>query len=301
MTTPPSVSGFLSFRDYQTWYQVTGDLDSRRTPLVALHGGPGMAHNYLRKMERFAEEGWPVILYDQLGCGQSTHLPDAPDGFWTVELFLEELDALLTHLEITSNYHLYGQSWGGMLAAEHAVRRPKGLRSLILSNSLASSDLWARGAERLRAQLPTATLKSLEHHETAGTVSDPEYISALEEYYAHHVCRVPLPDFVQASFDQLTKDPTVYHSMWGPNEFAPIGSLKNWTIVDRLSGINVPTLVISGEFDEATIECQQPFIEKIADVRQAIVAGASHLSMVEQPETYFRFVNDFLRKVSPEH
>jgi L-proline amide hydrolase len=300
MTTPQSVSGFSDFRDYQTWYQIAGDLDSWRTPLVVLHGGPGMAHNYLCKMEGLAEDGWPVILYDQLGCGQSTHLPDAPNDFWTVELFLEELDALLTHLGISSNYHLYGQSWGGMLAAEHAVGRPEGLKSLILSNSLASSELWAQGADRLRAQLPAATLKSLERHETAGTMSDPEYIAALEEYYARHVCRVPPPDFVQASFDQLAKDPTVYHTMWGPNEFAPTGSLKNWTIVDRLSAISVPTLVISGEFDEATIECQQPFIEKIADVRQVIVAGASHLSMVEQPETYFRFVSDFLRHVSPE-
>jgi L-proline amide hydrolase len=300
MTTPPIATGFLRFRDYQTWYQVTGDLDSSRTPLVALHGGPGVAHNYLHQMEGLAENSWPVILYDQVGCGQSTHLPDAPDDFWTVELFLEELNALLTHLGISSNYNLYGQSWGGMLAAEHAVRKPEGLKSLILSNSLASSDLWAQGAERLRAQLPTTTLNSLQRHETAGTISDPEYIVALEEYYARHVCRVPLPDFVQASFDQLAKDPTVYHTMWGPNEFAPTGSLKNWTIVDRLSAIDVPTLVISGEFDEATSECQLPFIERIPDVRQGVVAGASHLSMVEQPETYFRIVSDFLRHVSTQ-
>jgi L-proline amide hydrolase len=298
MTTPQTASGFLPFRDYQTWYQVTGDLDSGRTPLVALHGGPGAAHNCLRPMEGLAEDGWPIVLYDQLGCGQSTHLPDAPQDFWTVELFLEELDALLTHLGIASNYQLYGQSWGGMLAAEHAVRCPEGLKSLTLSNSLASSDLWAQGANRLRAQLPAATLESLERHEAAGTLNDSEYVAAVEEYYARHVCRVPLPDFVKESFDQLAEDPTVYGTMWGPNEFAPVGSLKTWSVVDRLSAINVPTLVISGEFDEATSECQQPFVERIADVQQAIVAGGSHLSMVEDPEACFTFVRKFLSGVT---
>ncbi len=194
MATPLTTSKLLPFGKYETWYQVTGDLSSGRTPLIALHGGPGVAHNYLKPMEELAQDGWPLVLYDQLGCGRSTHLPNAPRHFWTIELFLEELSALLDHLNISSDYHLFGQSWGGMLAAEHAVRCPQGLQSLILSNSLASSALWAQGANRLRAQLPKDALEALERHETNGTLGDPEYVAAVEEYYARHVCRVPLPD-----------------------------------------------------------------------------------------------------------
>ena len=298
MTTPQGASSFLPFRGYQTWFEVVGDLTSGRTPIVALHGGPGAAHNYLEPMKELAEAGWPVVFYDQLGCGESTHLPEISKDFWTIDLFLDELDTLLRHLDIATNYHLFGQSWGGMLAAEHAVRQPSGLASLILSNSLASSATWASGAERLRAQLPTETLGALERHESRGTTEEPEYLAAVEEYYDRHVCRIPLPDFVKKSFDQMATDPTVYGTMWGPNEFAPIGTLKDWTIVDRLGAIAVPTLVISGEFDEATSECQQPFIEGIADVRAAVVAGGSHLSMVEQPEDYFRIVRDFLSGIS---
>ena len=92
----------------------------------------------------------------------------------------------------------------------------------------------------------------------------------------------------------MAMDPTVYNTMWGPNEFAPVGSLANWTIIDRLSTINVPTLVISGEYDEATTECQTPFVENIANVQQAIVTGGSHLSMVEEPEAYFSVIRQFL-------
>ena len=298
MAQPSTTSGFLSFGEFQTWYEVTGDLDAGRTPLVALHGGPGAAHNCLEQMRGLAEDGWPVVLYDQLGCGLSTHLPNAAREFWTVDLFLDELDALLTHLGISSSYHLYGQSWGGMLAAEHAVRQPSGLRSLILSNSLASPEGWAQGATRLRAQLPAATLEALERHEAAGTLSDPEYVAAVEEYYARHVCRVALPDFVQESFDQMAADLTVYGTMWGPNEFAPVGSLKDWTIIERLGDISVPTLVVSGEFDEATSECQLPFLERIADVQQELISGGSHLSMVEKPEEYFRVIRQFLDGVT---
>jgi L-proline amide hydrolase len=134
----------------------------------------------------------------------------------------------------------------------------------------------------------------LEHHEAAGTPVEPDYVVAVEEYYSRHVCRVPMPDYVQASFAQLAEDPTVYGTMWGPNEFAPVGSLSDWTVVDRLSAINVPTLVISGEFDEATSECQVPFVENIADVQQVVVPGGSHLSMVEKPEFYFSTVRKFL-------
>ena len=297
MTTPSTSDGFLHFRGYHTWFQVRGDLESGRTPLVTLHGGPGAAHNYLEPLGELAADGRPVVFYDQLGCGLSTHLRDAPHDFWNVELFLDELDALLGHLDISSDYHLLGQSWGGMLAAEHAVRAPVGLRSLILSNSLASSARWAQGATRLRGQLPTDVEEALDHHETAGTTDDPEYLAAVEEYYSRHVCRIPLPDFIQASFDQLADDPTVYGTMWGPNEFAPMGSLKEWTIVDRLEAIVVPTLVISGEFDEATSECQEPFIEKISVVQQILIANASHMAIAEESQTYLNSLRTFLSNV----
>ena len=298
MTTPDGKLSYLPFRGHQTWFEVVGDLKTGRTPIVALHGGPGAAHNYLKPMEELVDSGWPVVFYDQLGCGESTHLPRINKDFWTIDLFLDELDALLSHLDIATNYHLFGQSWGGMLAAEHAIRQPLGLASLILSNSLASSAAWGAGAERLRAQLPTETLRTLERHETDGTTEDADYLAAVEVYYDRHVCRIPLPDFVKKSFDQMAADPTVYGTMWGPNEFAPIGTLKDWTVVDRLSAIEVPTLVICGEFDEATSECQQEFIEGIADVQSAVVAGGSHLSMVEQPEAYFRIVREFLSRVT---
>ena len=291
------MTGRMPWRGHETWYEVTGDLKSGRTPLVILHGGPGSAHDYLSPMTGLADDGRAVVQYDQLGCGLSSHLPDAPSDFWTIDLFLEELDSLLSHLGIADDYVVLGHSWGGMLGAEHALRQPAGLRGLVLSNSLASSDLWGQGAQRLRALLAPEVEAVLDRHEAAGTFSDPEYLAAVETYYSRHVCRVPFPDYAQRSFDQMASDPTVYNTMWGPNEFAPLGSLTTWTVVDRLSKISVPTLTISGEFDEATWECVTPFVELIPGARQIIVPDASHFSHIEQPDVYFSAVRSFLAEV----
>lgn len=148
-----STEGYVEFRGYRTWYRITGDLRSDACPLIVLHGGPGCTHDYVDSFKDLAANGRAVIHYDQLGNGKSTHLPDADPGFWTVGLFLDELQALITQLGL-SQYALLGQSWGGMLAAEHAVRRPAGLRALVIANSPASMGLWRAAALRLRARLP---------------------------------------------------------------------------------------------------------------------------------------------------
>ncbi|QDP97778.1 alpha/beta fold hydrolase [Microlunatus elymi] len=124
----PSRTGTVPFRGHRTWYRVTGDLDHRseRAPLVVLHGGPGAAHNYTLMMANLANQGRAVIHYDQLGCGESTHLPEAPADFWTVQLFVDELRAVVDHLGVGDRFHLLGQSWGGMLAPEVVLSDPTG-------------------------------------------------------------------------------------------------------------------------------------------------------------------------------
>ena len=113
--------GYAAFGAYQTWYRVTGDLGTGRTPLVILHGGPGCTHDYVDAFKDVAASGHAVIHYDQIGNGRSTHLPDKDPSFWTIGLFLDELNNLLDHLQISDNYAILGQSWGGMLGSEHAI------------------------------------------------------------------------------------------------------------------------------------------------------------------------------------
>ncbi len=220
----PSREGRVAFADMETWYRVTGDLDSPLAPVVVVHGGPGATHNYLLSLSALALSGRPVIHYDQVGCGNSTHRPQAPSDTWNVALFRNELANLLDALGIASRFHLLGQSWGGMLGAEFAVTRPPGLVSLILSNSPASMALWVSEAARLRAALPEAVRETLDTHEAAGSIEDPEYVAATQVFYDRHVCRVvPNPPEVRRSWELMADDPTVYRTMNGPNEFYCIG------------------------------------------------------------------------------
>ncbi len=290
-----STEGRLTIEGRETWYRVTGDL-STGVPLVLLHGGPGAAHDYLDSLTRLASEDRAVVHYDQVGCGLSTHLPEAPKEFWTVQLFLDELSSLLAHLGIADNYDVLGQSWGGMLGAEHAITRPKGLRKLILSNSPASIALWVSEANRLRADLDPVTQERLTRYEALAEYDNPEYLEAVQVFYDRHVCRViPNPEEVQRSFRQMGEDPTVYMTMNGPTEFHCIGSLVDWSVVDRVHQIEVPTLLLSGQYDEATPATVQPFADAIPDVRWHIFENSSHMPFVEEPEAFDEVVLNFLQ------
>ena len=294
-----TTEGELDFRGHRTWYRVTGDLEATRAagkvPLVVLHGGPGVPHPYTLRIAGIAAQGRAVVHYDQLGCGRSTHLPEKGADFWDVQLFLDELDNLLQGLGIDSSYAVLGQSWGGMLAAEHAVRRPDGLQSLVIANSPASMELWLSEANRLRGDLPPDVQATLLEHEEAGTTSSPEYLAAEQVFYDRHVCRVvPNPPEVVASFAALEVDPTVYHTMNGPSEFHVIGTMKSWTVIDRLDQVRAPTLLVNGRYDEATPACVQPFADNIPDVRWEVFESSSHLPHVEEEERYLQVVGAFL-------
>lgn len=290
--------GHVPFRKYRTWYRITGSLDSPLLPLVVAHGGPGCTHDYVDSFKDIAAlDGRPVIHYDQLGNGNSTRLPEKGPDFWTVALFLEELDALLAHLGIADRYAYLGQSWGGMLGAEHAVRRPQGLKALVIANSPANMRTWVSEANRLRRDLPADVQATLLRHEEAGTITSQEYIAASRVFYDRHVCRVtPWPPEVARTFAIMDEDNTVYRNMNGPTEFHVIGTLKDWTIEDRLPQIEAPTLLISGRHDEATPEVVRPYVERVPGIEWVVFEDSSHMPHVEEKELCLSTVSAFLKR-----
>ncbi|HEV8190414.1 MAG TPA: proline iminopeptidase-family hydrolase, partial [Ktedonobacterales bacterium] len=245
-TTWPTTEGYIPFHGYRTWYCIVGDpaWDVERAPILLLHGGPGATHDYLEPLEALADSQRRVILYDQLGAGNSDH-PHDPT-MWTVALYVEELAAVREALGL-SRVHILGQSWGGMLAMEYALTQPQAVLSLVIADSPASMQQWVAEANRLRAELPPEVQQTLLEHEAAGTTESPEYQEAMQAFYQRHVCRLdPLPDYVARSFQKMAAEPEVYYTMNGPSEFHVIGTIKDWDIVDRLGEIHIPTLLISG-------------------------------------------------------
>ncbi|MBL8130016.1 MAG: alpha/beta fold hydrolase, partial [Chloroflexia bacterium] len=112
-----STEGKIPFKGYETWYRIYGDGEAPgKLPLLCLHGGPGAAHDYLESLAAMAHLGRRVIFYDQLGCSRSA-IPESRPEMWTVDLYVEEVNAVRAALGL-DHVHVLGQSWGGMLAME---------------------------------------------------------------------------------------------------------------------------------------------------------------------------------------
>jgi L-proline amide hydrolase len=289
--------GRMTWDGHETWYDVVGELDSGPTPVIICHGGPGAAHDYTEPIADLSRSGRGCVLYDQLGCGKSEHLPEAPADFWSPELFKDELTTLTAHLGVDGRYAVVGQSWGGMLALEHALDAPAGLQAIVVADSPASIPLWVAEANRLRLDLPPEVQETLTRHEEAGTTDDPAYQEAVRVFYDRHLCRVPWPDCVERSFAQMDEDPTVYHTMNGPSEFHCIGSLKTWDITDRLHEISTPTLLISGRYDEATPHIVEQIHTRIPGAQWELFEESSHMPHVEEPEAFLERVEAFLKTI----
>lgn len=205
----------------QTWYKVIGDLTTSTVPLIVLHGGPGACHEYLLPLaDLTTSRAVPVVFYDQIGNGRSTHLPDKAgnEKFWSVDLFRSEVDNLISHLGLENRtIDMYGHSWGGMLAAvwASAVPSPSNLRRLVISNSLASMDAWRDGITILRKQLPSDVKEVLDRAEENKDFESPEYEAAVEVFYKRHLSLArPWPSKeVQSALDWFSKDATTYGTM----------------------------------------------------------------------------------------
>jgi L-proline amide hydrolase len=289
----PVQEGYIPFKGYQTWYRIVGEGEEPgKLPLLCLHGGPGAAHDYLESLDAMADTGRRVIYYDQLGCARSRIDESKPD-MWTVELYVEEVDVVRQALGL-DHIHLLGQSWGGMLAMEYMITQPKGVASLTIASSPASMVQWVTEANRLREQLPSDVQAALTAHEAAGTTSSPEYLEAMQVFYDRHVCRVPYPDYVQRSFDQMAAYPEVYNTMNGPSEFHVIGTIKNWDVRHRLPEINVPTLVTSGYYDEATPLIAETVQKGIPGSKWVLFENSSHMAHVEEANRFMNVLSDFI-------
>jgi L-proline amide hydrolase len=287
------IEGYIPFKGYQTYYRIVEGQTTDKPPLLCLHGGPGATHDYLESLDAMADTGRRIIYYDQLGCGKSV-LPVKNPAMWTVELFVEEVHVVRQALGL-ERIHLLGQSWGGMLAMEYMLTQPLGIATLTIASSPASMIQWVEEANKLRDQLPPEIQATLLQHEAAGTTTSKEYQAAMQVFYDRHVCRrLPYPEYMQRSFDFLANLPEVYNTMNGPSEFHVIGTIKNWDIRHRLGEINVPTLVTSGRFDEATPLIAETVHKGIPNSEWVVFEQSSHSAHVEEEERYTQVLSEFI-------
>jgi L-proline amide hydrolase len=291
------MEGHLEVGGHRTWYRVVGDLDAaaHKAPAIICHGGPGATHDYVAPIAELYRTGRACVLYDQLGNGRSEHLPDVDSSFWTVDLFERELAALADHLGIAERYHVIGQSWGGMLALLHALAHPPGLLSVVAADSPSSVPGFVAGCNELLDTMDPEVRDTIRAGERSGETATPEFQAAAMEFYKRHVCRLdPWPDYVVASFEAMESDPTVYGTMNGPTEFTVVGTIKDFDITDRLGEIEVPVLLVSGEYDEVRPHLTAAMNERLRHGERVVFEDSSHMPHVEEPERFLAVVGAFL-------
>jgi len=271
------------------WWMKVGS--GPKTPLLTLHGGPGAGHNYLLPLKALADER-PVVFYDQLGCGKADSPAD--EKIYTIQRSVDELDAVRKALGL-ERIVLFGHSWGSMLAIEYLCQgRGHGVEKLILGGALASVPQANAGQMRLIAQMPNGGGAKLHALEAAHKEDSKEYQALVDQFYALHVLRVnPPPPDAAASLDIVSKS-IAYRVMNGPNEFTIVGVIKDWDRRKDLGRIKLPTLIVTGTYDEVTLDCHQTIQKGIKGSKLVILPGCSHLAMDEKPALYVQRLRNFM-------
>ena len=283
--------------EFKVWVKRIGNNPGLR--VLLLHGGPGMTHEYLEACDSYLPgAGVEYYYYDQLGSGFSDH-PDEP-SLWEVDRFVDEVEQVRTALGLDSgNFVLFGQSWGGILAIEYALRYQQHLRGLVISNMMASVPAYNAYAEQvLMPKMDQAALAEIKAFEAKGDTGNPRYEELLmEQHYVHHVLRMPVadwPDPVHRGFDHI--NPAIYVSMQGPSELgiSADAKLARWDRTEELASIEVPTLVIGAEHDTMDPAHMEMMASRLPAGRYLYCPDGSHMAMYDDQQTYFAGLIDFL-------
>jgi proline iminopeptidase len=285
---------------FKVWTKRVGN--NPKIKVLLLHGGPGGTHEFFENFDGYLpKEGIEYIYYDQL----DSYYSDKPNDslLWTTEHFVEEVEQVRVALKLNKdNFYLLGQSWGGILAMEYALKYQQHLKGLIISNMVASAPEYEKYAKEVLApQLPVAVWNEIKALEAKGDFQNPRYNELLmKHYYTKHILHKPLeewPEFINRAFNHL--NPNIYIYMQGYSEFGMTGNatLKKWDVSKRLKDITVPTLMIGGKYDTMDPEYMKWMATQVKQGR-SITLESGHLGQYDDPEHYFGGLVQFLNDVS---
>ncbi len=284
-----SRSSLVPVEGGRVWYEVAGN--GPGTPLLVVHGGPGLPHDYLANLAELGVDR-PVIFYDQLGCGRS----DRPENtsFWTRERFVRELAEVRRALHLDRCFIL-GHSWGTVLAADYLLTKPAGVKGVVFANEALSIPRTVAYMQTLIDALPPDTRDTIRRCEREGRTDAPEYKAAADVFYKRHLCRLdPWPDDLTRSYAGLGE--SVYSYMNGPSEFAITGTIKDVDVTARLSEISVPALFVAGEFDEVPPRGAVEDAARMRDASVVLIQGAAHMTHLDRPCEFMSTVAAWLRE-----
>ncbi len=291
--------GYIPYLGYKTYYRIVGDPESRKTPLLLLHGGPGSTHNYFEVLDRIAEDdGRQLIMYDQIGCGNS-YLACHPE-LWTMKTWISELAAVREALGLHTMF-LLGQSWGGMLALEYLCRYAHGgVKGVVLSSTLPSSRLWGEEQMRMIGDLPEEMQAAIRRAVQANDYTAPQYKAAEDRYMLLHAGGPFAPDAPECLTRPRRTGEESYVVGWGPNEFTPMGTLLDFDVIGLLPSIDIPALIFSGGRDLCTPYIAKTMYDAIPDAEWTLFPNARHACFIEENEAYIRILTKWMNEKEKE-
>lgn len=284
---------------FHVWTKRVGN--NPKVKVLLLHGGPGATHEYLEAFDSyFPGAGIEYYYYDQLGSAYSDQ-PDVPE-LWNLPRFVEEVEQVRRALKLdATNFYLYGQSWGGILAIEYALKYQQNLKGVIISNMVASIPAYNRYARAvLMPAMDQKVLGEILGLEAAHKYDDPRYEQLLmQNFYVQHILRKPLdqwPEPVTRSFSKINRK--IYVPMQGPSEMGASGQLENWDRIADLPRITVPTLAIGARYDTMEPAEMERIAKNVKHGRYLYCPNGSHLALYDDQKVYMAGVIQFLQDVN---
>lgn len=286
--------GYMPFKDYKTYYRIVNP-EGKKTPLVLIHGGPGSTHNYFEVFDDFAyEDDRPIIMYDQIGCGNS--FVDGDKDLFNADIWLEELVTLREYLNL-DEVHILGQSWGGMLLILYALTKPKGVKSIILSSTLSSAKLWRSEQLRRISYMDNQYKIPLLDAEKTGNYDSKEYQKALDIFMERYSAGPYGEDDPVCLTREKKAGTKSYVVGWGENEFSPTGTLAGYEVTDRLDEIAIPTLITSGAEDLSSPVIAKTMHDNIKNSKWELFANSRHMPFVDEHDKYIKVLGKWLSAV----
>jgi proline iminopeptidase len=286
--------GYMPFMGYKTYYRIAGE-STDKPPILLLHGGPGSTHNYMELLDPIAQTGRQVISYDQIGCGNS--FVDGHPELWKAQTWIEELKTLRAYLHL-DRLHLLGQSWGGMLEIQYLITCSQdGIQSAVLSSTLPASWLWAKEQHRMIRYMSPEDQAAIADAEQRNDYSGEAYQQANARYMQLH-CAGP---YVKGRDPECLTRPKKsgeesYLTAWGPNEYTPLGTLRDFDFIDRLGEIHVPTLVVSGTDDLCTPLVAKTMYDAIPGARWELFPDCRHMCYADDTPRYLHMLTKWLEE-----
>ncbi|MDB5206063.1 MAG: alpha/beta fold hydrolase [Flavisolibacter sp.] len=282
--------------NFKVWTKRFGN--NPRIKILLLHGGPAMTHEYMECFESFfPKEGFEFYEYDQLGSYYSDQPTDS--SLWTIPRFVDEVEQVRQAIGADkSNFYLLGNSWGGILAMEYALKYQNNMKGLIVANMVASAPEYGKYAEEVLApQMNPKVLAEIRAIEAAKDFGNPRYMELLmPNFYAEHLCRLPeFPDPVNRSFKHANN--VIYTMMQGPSEFGISGRLAAWDIKARLGEIAVPTLMIGAKHDTMDPKAMEEQSKMVKNGSYLYCPNGSHLSMWDDQQVFMNGVIKWIKEV----